>query len=348
MVAKTIGFVIACFALASCSSIKSIKNPDTDTEGLVYYMPQKSFSVSITVTDKVISDIALGTTVPYPDTSKRYVLQHGSNAFGKNTADFTITEQGLLSIAKSKTDSSVSDAFKSLGGLLGSKIPFESERLWPADKKTPPAATPCTQTNGIHTYIYQEAREYSKDSTGKNSFGENAAPCGLKLKITALAANGQSNSEQTSKVQSTSTNEEHSGIFYRQNIPYLMEISDAVFSKASIVFVPSKATHFLPASKTFFSNNEANFALQDGVVTGYKQTTEGEVVALLKIPADILSAYFSAIGTVFDSFKTNDSKEVLALNESVNKELAKNKVANCLAAIRAKNEAQQKALGCGQ
>ena len=62
------------------------------------------------------------------------------------------------------------------------------------------------------------------------------------------------------------------------------------------------------------------------------------LVSLLNLPADVIGAYFSAVGQVFDSFKSNDTKEATALSESLDLELTKQKYEACIAAIEAKEE----------
>jgi hypothetical protein len=140
---------------------------------------------------------------------------------------------------------------------------------------------------------------------------------------------------------------EHSGVFYRQNEPYNITVTGNGVKVAKIVFSPSSSpTEFLPASRTFFSNNSAEFTFVDGVPTKYKQDTDGELAALFKLPGDVLSAYFSAIGSIFDSFKSNDTKQSDALSASLSLELQKQKVNACLAAIKANDTQKIKDLGC--
>ena len=86
--------------------------------------------------------------------------------------------------------------------------------------------------------------------------------------------------------------------------------------------------------------------LLKGYLPKYKQDTEGEVVALLKLPADIIGSYFTGIGNLFSSFKTKDEGEADALAESLKLELAKKKYDACILAIKAKDDAMIKALGC--
>lgn len=317
-----LAFICALF-VSSCSSIKSIEDPATKTaDGLTYFMPSKDVAITVTV-DKTsnVSKVEISTTPAYPETSIRYVLNHGGNAFGKNTLDVGVTQSGLLTSAKSTTISSVNDAFKNLATSIGA---IETFGILSAGI---PAAPVCAK-EGPHTFVF------------KVSSGGGKA-CGLNVSITKLGASGGSAEHTKRKGGSVS------GIYYRQNEPYEVTVIGAGIVSSSIVFSPSDSnTYFLPVSKTFFASNEADFGLTDGVPTKYKQETESEVLSLFKLPADVIGAYFTAIGQVFDSFKSNDSKEGAALSESIKLELAKRKYEACLIAINAEDDEKIKNLGC--
>lgn len=316
----TIALALTTLSLASCSSIKTVEGPSTkDTDGLTYYMPKKDFLVTVTIKDKKANKVVLGATASYPDRSKQYLLRHGGNAFGKSTLDIGISESGLLTSTRSTTQSNVTDAFKSLATSLGQIKPLNYE-------KSLGSGAACT-VNGDHTFVFQESGSYTA--------------CDIKITITKQI--DDSGIVPHSKKGST----EHSGIFYKQNIPYLVTASGGGLNAAAIVFSPTGSkTHFLPVSRTFFSNNQADFDFVNGVPSKYKQETEGEAVALLKLPADILSAYFGAIGSMFDSFKSNNAKEAAALTESLKLELVKKKYDACIAAIKDNDDQKIKELAC--
>jgi len=325
MVKKAI-VVLALIALSACSSIRSIQNPAKGTDyvdGLTYFMPKKDLLVTVKVEKKncenVITQITLGTTPSYPDLSEYYVLRYQKNLVGKNTLDVGVNETGLLTSAKSTTVSQISDVFQNLASTAGLIKPFAL---------APPKRTEKCGV-GEHTFVYDF------------SSGVTVPPCGVNITI-----------EKPPKVDSVHSHskamhEEHSGVFYRQTLPYLVRASGDSLNVESIIFSPSGSPiHFLPISKTFASNNEADFVFVAGVPTKYKQDTDGELVALLKLPAGILGAYFGAIGMVFDSFKTTDKKEADALAESLKLELAKKKYDACISAINAGDTELIKALGC--
>ncbi|GGO86267.1 hypothetical protein GCM10011348_36730 [Marinobacterium nitratireducens] len=312
-------FLCALF-VTSCSSIKSIEDPKAeDVDGLTYYMPKKDFVVTVNVESNKITRVSFGTTPAYPDLSKQYVLNHGSNLLGKNTLDVAVNEKGLLTSSKSTTVSNVTDAFKNLATTYGQL------RTYSLVGQPAPAGN-CT-TDGEHIFTYSNTGSYN--------------PCRLIVTISKAAlANG-------TKAHAKKPEESYSGIFYRQNEPYKVAATGLGLNVSSIVFSPSESRIlFLPVSKTFFANNEADFAFVDGVPTKYKQDTDGEAIALLKLPADILGAYFSAVGNIFESFKSNDTSEAEALNSSLSLELAKKKYAACIEAIETEDEDLIKELEC--
>lgn len=318
---RTIFTISIVVTLAACSSIKSVEKPKAKTDavdGLTYFMPKKDFLVTITVKDSKVSKIVLGTTSAYPDLDKQYVLRHGANVFGKNTLDVGVSESGLLTSAKSTTVSNVTDAFKNLATTIGQLETF-------GFKMADIPQLPCA--DGEHSFIYAQPGSYTA--------------CGMNINVDRQGdvANVNPHSKEAT--------EEYSGLYYRQNIPYLITATGNGPNAASVVFSPSESkTHFLPVSKTFFSNNEADFAFIDGIPTKYKQETEGEVAALFKLPADIIGAYFLGIGSVFDNFKSTDQKEAAALTESLKLELAKKKYDTCISAIKSGDDELIKELSC--
>ncbi len=305
------------FSIISCSSIKSTESP-SDSDGLSYYMPKKDFVVTVNVKSSKITKVTLGTTPAYPDLSKQYVLRHGSNYLGKNTLDVSVNEKGLLTSSKSTTVSNVTDAFKNLATTYGQLRTFSLVG-------TPPA-TGCT-TDGDHIFTYNGVGAYNA--------------CGISIVI------GKPYLSPATKKHEKPEEKSYSGIFYRQNEPYNISATGNGLNVSSIVFSPSDAkTLFLPVSKTFFANNEAEFTFKDGIPTKYKQDTDGEIIAALKLPADIIGEYFGAVGSIFDSFKSKDDSESAAMSSALSLELAKKKYAACIEAIEKNDNDLIKELEC--
>jgi hypothetical protein len=144
------------------------------------------------------------------------------------------------------------------------------------------------------------------------------------------------------------------GIFYRQELPYSVELSGVAdlpvstqVQHESLVFSPSEsAVFFLPVNRSFFGSNEATIGLADGTPTSYGQVVDGEALGLLKLPAEVFTAYFKAVGETFSAFGTNAENEKIALEKELQLELQKVKFEACLEAIRNEDTDQIEALGC--
>jgi hypothetical protein len=304
------------FFLTACASINSVETGEP-TNGLTYYMPNKDVLVTVTVSaDGLSKDVAVSVTPAYPDTTNRYVMQYARNLFGKNVLDVAINEKGLLSSARSTTTSSVSEIFKALAADRALAFALDAT-----------APQKCATKGKKYTFIYPIT-----------SKGGDA--CGITISIEKIE-------KDAGKVHTIAPGEQSSGVYYRQHKPYKVKVNGADSQDEVIVFSPSNApTQFLPISRTFFANNDATFTFEDGSPKTYKQDADSELLALLKLPADVMTAYFTAIGSTFDSFKTRDEKEAAAITEQVKLELAKRKVTSCLAAIKANDTALIKQLEC--
>lgn len=306
---------LVLMALGGCSSIKSVQLSGMDQHnGLYYYMPKRDFIVTLTVTKGVVDKVAFGVTPSYPDLSKAYVLDFSKNWLGKNTLDITITEQGLLSVANSTTVSGVSDVLKNLASSIGALGAGKA-----AFNKSETKTEACIDGDYVLNFKPDE----------------NPPPdiCGVKITIEDL----MSQSDGKPAAEKTAPEAETSGLFYRQNHPYRLTVKaiETGIEVQSIQFSPSlSATHFLPVSRTLFANNNAEFVFNDGVPTKYKQDTDGEAIALLKLPADVIGAYFTAVGGVFDAFKARDDKQVASLVASLQLEIERKKYTDCLAAMK--------------
>ncbi|WP_139214265.1 hypothetical protein [Pseudomonas sp. NFACC02] len=291
---------------------------DNTGDGLRYYLPNKDISIKIVVQGGKISSVALDSTSAYPDESKNYLLRFKGGITGKNVANVGVDTNGLLTSTKSTATSGVSEAFQNLAGLAGSVL-------------AKPASTTLAEacTDGTHTFIVPATQEpYS------------GTACGLNVSI--------SKKQQRDVVSSRSLTANRSGVYYRQAEPYLVSVSGG-FNASALVFSPSQSpTYFLPISRTLFANGEADFGFVDGMPTKYNQSTDGEVVGLLTIPAAVIGAYFGAVGKLFESFKSSDEKSSAQLLASTKLEMDKVKYSACADAIKSKDDVALEKLDCGK
>ena len=333
--------VAASASLLACASIESQGVPQTapqatSVKGLSYYMPNKDFVVTLSIKGQKPEKAGIGTTPAYPDLSRQYVLRYGRNWLGKNTLDVTVTPTGLLSTATSSTQSGVAEALRGLASSLGSSQGLRTEALQ--------AGSACS-IDGEYTFVFQKPGVYRP--CGEAVTISIRAPSEPVVLRAAAAAPGTVSDPASDPSSEVPTEQAQAGIFYRQERPYLVTVTGGAVNAAALVYSPSEArTHFLPIARTFFSGNSAEFELADGMPKRYKQASDGEGLALFKLPADVLAAYFSAVGSLFDSFKSNDGKQAQALGESLKLEFAKKKFDACMEALRAEDKDRIKALAC--
>ena len=316
--------------LAGCASIDSTPTDKPD-DGLVYYMPKKDVMVTV-VRDAAKTTVTVLATSAYADLEQPYVLNFKRNWIGKNEIAVGISSTGLLTSAKSTTTSGISDALKNLASSIS----------YAKGLSAPPTTAPdCTV--GTFTHSYTIGAEIPAKSQ----------PCGLTVKITRVAKSKFSGDVKEAQTPPKPKNQKNSGIFYRQEETYRVDVvgdegQHAVNTSAYLLSPSQSPVRFLPIEKTLFASNQADFGFIDGIPTKYDQNADGELIGLLKLPADVIGAYFAAVGNVFDSLKSNSSKEVEALTANVKLELAKMKYAACIEALQTKDDTLIQQLDCGK
>jgi len=116
------------------------------------------------------------------------------------------------------------------------------------------------------------------------------------------------------------------GLFYKQDLPYLVTVKHDNAQSQFVALSPNESKIFLaPITKTAFSDNISDITMANGVVLSLKENTDSELLALSKIPSDILGAYtnatgqiFSALGTVVTNQNTGQASELSLLKTKIN------------------------------
>lgn len=318
--ALLLGVGLLCAGCSSFSS-KAIL-PSDSVEGLVYFLPKKDVLVTLTVAGGKLTGVTMVATAAYPDRSAAFELTHSSNGLAKNVTSFEV-RNGLLTSTTGAMTSGVSDALKNLAA--------SSAQIGGTRSATDTGDPKVCGNDGNHVY------RIPSTETGRKI-------CGIDITIEQLAPTLPAISASTAEQFDVKQN--RPGIYYRQVEGLLVVAQGQGLNAASIIHVPASPTYFLPAGRSFFANGGAEISLEEGVPTKFKRDSDNEVVALLKLPADVIAAYFSAVGGIFDAFKTSDSKETAALQESLTLESAKQKYAVCLSAIKAADDELISKLGC--
>lgn len=338
--------ISACSA-AGCSSINSLSVPAGEAagagDGLAYYLPRKDLVITIKVpaTAGSATTAEITTTAAYPDLSQAYLLRYQRNPFGKNTLNVGITQSGLLnSTVKSKT-------VNQLGSLADALEELKAQGLVTPAPTAPPADD-CS-TPGDHRFIVDL-------KTGLQQVGEpesrlsrpRQAICAGKYTVVIRKLWPDTTQQKALSAPDCSVLA-CSGLYYRQNRPYVVGVFGKGVNTAQLVESPTEsAPLFIPIERTLFADNEATVTFADGVPTAWAQEADGEAIALLKLPARLLKAYFEAVGGVFAAREANKEAEASQLAATLKLELARRQFAMCLAAIQAGKTADEvKALGCG-
>lgn len=318
---KIYGCILICVAMAGCSNLESSEVNDKVADGLKYHMPNKDVSIKVVVQGGNISSVVIESTPAYPDESKTYLLRFKGNLAGKNSANIGVDPNGLLTSTKSTATSGISESLQNLAQAAGAVGALAR----PASVIPAPSCK-----DGTHTFIFP----------AENLDYKGGQVCGLNLAI--IKKPGQI------PVSDRVASSDRSGVFYRQAEPYLVSVSGS-YNASAIIFSPSQSpTYFLPISRTLFANGEADFGFVEGMPTRYNQSTDGEIVGLLTIPASVIGAYFGAVGRIFDSFKSTDEKASAQLLASTQLEMDKIKYTACADAIKSKDDVALEKLGCGK
>ena len=320
LVSLLVTIVSGCAALSSTE----LSTPN-EPKGVVYYMPKRDFLVTLEIGDDgSTSKATIGQTAVYPDISRPYLLQHRILPLAKNETEITVVN-GLLTASKSTMTSSVLDAAKALAGAAGTRNAALS--------KNGEVDGPCE--SGI-----QRIQVPVPTVNWSSNF------CDVTIKIEVMGQN------TNLKTTSLSKGEAHSGIFYRMNLPYKISVEREAkpsISEVNMLMSPSESPIlFIPISRGFFANAKADVAFESGVLSSYKQTTESEVVGAAKLPAEIATAYFAAIGAVFTSFKSNDNLEIDKINANIKLQIALKKSEACIEAIEAGKDDIVQSLECSK
>jgi len=297
---------------------------------------------STTQTSKA-TKISLGDS--YPDTTLAFSLHSGLNHFGKNTLDVSVTESGLLSKSKSKVESKVSDALVNLAGTRAA-ITTAGRSAVAANGTNEVCPSKGTY---VLRYRLQDTKWIVDASTPRkpDTYSEQVK-CGgtdYTIKIDKMWTDAMRNGPKCAVDRDCKSK---AGVFYRQSLPYSVQVKVGSKSKlAAVVYSPSESpVSMLPIKSSFFADSDTNFTFVDGVPTKYEEVSDGELVSLLRLPADVFSAYFSAVGAVFEGFKKTDTSEIDFLTKSLELELLKKKTEDCLTALEAEDSEALEALGC--
>jgi hypothetical protein len=326
--------------LLGCASVSSkVQNSEGPIDdGIVYYMPMRPIKVSVAVGATANVQTATVTQTDTADTvadvRHRFVLSYEPNLVGKNHLGMSVSAQGLLESSNQDTTSGVTtiaqNLAKAAGDItaIGAKIaPLAAPAAAPG--AAPPPPQNC-QPNQVYTMLLFPEQPEAKQVQ---------QVCSFSVSIASLWNDPTPNPDRRSTTRLGNIGTSQAGVFYRHDLPYIVSVRDANNTMSKwIAYSPDESgISFVPVTRTLFSDNNTQITLVDGVLKSVDETASGELVALSELPADILSAYFSAIGSMFTAFGSNSSAQTTEIANAQALAVAKIKQQACRSAIAANN-----------
>lgn len=340
--------LLASLSLAGCSSMLSVPVTATSAatagDGLVYYLPRRDVLITFTVAEKgQRPTVEIAASASYADPNEVYVLRYQRNAIGENAIDIGINTSGLLNnAAKSTSSNQLSQIAEAFSALKAAR----------AATALPANLDDCLDV-GVHRYSVDLTKDLvpitDKSGNPNGNFSLGKTLCGKNFPVGVVVEKLWSSASAANGIRAVACGGAPcNGLYYRQNRPYRVTLTAPGVTATQVVESPSESgTLFLPMAATVFAGSEASFTFEDGVPTHYAQKADGEAIALLKLPAQLLKAYFEAVGGILSATKDNKTAQAEKVGAELKLELAKRQYSICLAAIGAGASAEElKGLGC--
>ncbi len=327
-------------ALAGCAGIESAPVGGQDVvEGVAYHLPMRFFQLKVTVADQKVTALDWSTSEAFADPARAFVLRYNAHLIGKTTVKVEVNSKGLLSTANTAT----TDSIAALGTVQPNKVQ-EKPSILPSKTEADAPVDRCP-ANGDYVFVFDKP-EQTKILCGQWIDVRIArAPAGAADNLPAAGA--------SSPAGAPATLARTPGIYYRINRAFLATAQAPVSgSKASVgqsklLLAPNDSpTVLLPFGRTVFAANDGDITLVDGVLQAYEQANDGELAAMLKFPASMLGAYFSAVGNVFNAFTERDTRALSVRQADLKNDILRFKLDRCLDALKKNDTAALQSLQC--
>lgn len=302
---------VALLLLAGCAGFESrpIKPvarddaPSAAEDGIVYYLPLRPIIVQVVLDANSAMTITAPSVSAIPDRSRPYLLTVPDNGVGESHATIQIGTNGLLQSAATVQTSGADALAKAIAADLGTISGLAGRGV---AAPAPAAAASCAPSKTYSRVIWPK----------EVAAGTPIDPiCGLTVKLKKWGGN----SPLRSTTKAVDYVNAQSGVFYKTEIPYLVTVeASAMEGQAFVAYSPDEAPiQFLPLKRSFFASNTTTFTLTDGLLTKSESDVGGEITGLAALPADIISAYMTALGGIFTSLNTNNTdKTSLAVSNA--------------------------------
>jgi hypothetical protein len=307
-------FAVSALLLAGCSGFVSTP-VGTDrrraADGIHYYLPMAPIVVQVALDASGVKTVSIPAVTPVPDRSKPYLLTIPTNLVSQNHATIEIGANGLLTSAGTTQTSGVDALVKAVAATLGAITTVAAGAKGVATKDSAPCGVSTT-----HSLLIDPKTDTSETILGPI--------CGLTVSLKRMG--GESPIIDSERAIRYDT--QHSGIFYKMQIPYQITVTEKGASQSFIAYSPSASpVLFAPLAKSFFANNKTTFTLSNGMLTKAESDIGGELTGLVTLPATAISAYMTAVGGIFTAFSTNSANATEAALANAKLQICKSTVA---------------------
>lgn len=317
--------VSTTITLPACSSI--ISKPDSGasvSDGIVYYMPRRPIKITATFDKDGNPSASVDPGDTIADPSRRFMLDYSENFVGTNHMNITVNSQGLLEGSNADTTSGIDTIVKNIATAMGQITALAKPAAPPVGPLVKAGPAVGCQPNESYTVLL-----FPEDKQG--------SICKISIKIERALLTGEVPAPTPNPNARVANASSHSGVFYRTDVAYRVTLTDLNLQTHDfLAYSPDESPiFFVPVTKTLFSNNKTNITITDGTLKSIDQSSDGELVALSQLPSDAISAYLTAVGSVFSSLGSNvaDQKTLISNQESLS--VAQIKKQACLSSIAA-------------
>ena len=327
-------------ALAGCAGIESAPVGGQDVvEGVAYHLPMRYFQLKVTVVDQTVTALDWSTSEAFADPRQAFALRYNAHLIGKTTVKVEVNSKGLLSTANTAT----TDSIAALATVQPTKAQ-EKPSILPLKTEADAPVNRCP-ANGDYVFVFDRPEQIQLLCGQSVDVRIAHAPAGAAANLPAAGASASDGAPATLA--------RTPGIYYRINRAYLATAQAPVSgSKASVgqtklLLAPNDSpTVLLPFGRTVFAANDGDITLVDGVLQTYEQANDGELAALLKFPASMLGAYFSAVGNVFGAFTERDMRALAVRQADLKNDILRFKLDRCMDALKKNDTAALQTLQC--
>ncbi len=278
----------AALAIGGCASIRSTSlspgSRDVPTQGgMVYYLPMQRLKLTLTVMaaseakQGQTRTVNVSPTAILADTDARYVAQYRRNQIGSNLLTVSANADGLLSGEASGSTT------QNIAEFLGE---IASNPLLTMNFPAPHTATTSCTGSGTYEWMFDVPLDE------KSNIHQQIKACGIDVKARSV---GGAALPQTWK--SVGRTMRGAGYFYRQKRPVEVTVSAGDERKVFYLSMVDSTSpiEFLPIPRTVFATTTWKVTFADGSPTLYDINAGGDVLGLVKLPADVVSAYSKAV-----------------------------------------------------